>query len=631
MPKIDEVLGGKYQIISEIGAGGAGVVFLAYHLSLCKYVVVKKLKEQAADHMNIRGEADILKELHHQYLPQVYDFLVIGRDIYTVMDYVDGHDLYWYTDQGILFSEKELVRMLRQLCEVLEYLHTRKPPIIHRDIKPGNIMIRDNGDVCLIDFNISFSAGSRAFSGYSYHYASPEQIESARLASFGGQDIRTPDAREDIYSLGATFFYLMTGIRPRDAMAQELKKRGAVTAYSADLFRIIQKAMAQDPGKRYQSAAQMRKAVIRRTGRTERILLSAAAAGTILVLILGIMAGVIHDREKKEAAFAAAYSEYILELSSADSTEWIQGGLSLLNQKQFADILEKKPNQRAVLFRSIADGYFEEENYPAAADYYRDALELSENAADKAEDTKNRILSLIRGGAAAQAGQELILRKDVLSPAAYSYLEAELLLEAGRTEDALEQMDRIMAAENESGILLSCCLQAAECLRGTTDYERRMDYLNRAEQYVDRKLLYRKIGDEYIAVAQEASAASVKQEAVRRAESCYEKLCAEMQAGYVDRLNLAVIRQMAGEYDSAMELLKTLIEENPEDYRAYREAAFTRYRMEQEKATQNRSSLPVLYYGKLALEHYKEGNSDEQMIQLRELLDRLETEQEGVR
>ena len=109
MPGIHEILDGRYEILREIGAGGAGVVFLGYHLTLNKYIVIKKLKTQVREYLNIRGEADILKELHHRYLPQVYDFVITGNEVYTVMDYVDGHDLNWYIRNGIVFSETELL------------------------------------------------------------------------------------------------------------------------------------------------------------------------------------------------------------------------------------------------------------------------------------------------------------------------------------------------------------------------------------------------------------------------------------------------------------------------------------------------------------------------------------------
>ena len=503
MPVIGEILGGTYQIISEIGTGGAGVIFLAYHQNLCKYVVVKKLKEQVSDRLNIRGEADTLKKLHHQYLPQVYDFLVIGNEIFTVMDYVDGHDLNWYIKNGIVFSEQELICMLIQLTEVLSYLHGQNPPIIHRDIKPGNIMIRENGEVCLIDFNISFSESSQTFVGYSYQYAPPEQIELARRAAYEDQIVYIPDARADIYSLGATFFYLMTGVRPRDIRAQEYQKGGAGTAYSADLLRIIQKAMETDPKKRYQSAVQMRKAVERKTGRTRRILLTAASGCAVLAVILGIMTGIINKRNQTVEAFAGDYLAYVSELSAGNTEDWIQDGIALLNQEDYIKLLTERPKQKAVILGSIADGYYEEENYSAAAEYYREALLEQTDPIKQAENARDLILSLIRDGQTREAELELQMYREILSEASLQYVEAEFLLEEGRTKEALVQIDQLLESVQDSEILLRCCLYGAGCLEGTAEYEQRMRYLERAGQYVSTLLAYRRIGDAYLRIIQE--------------------------------------------------------------------------------------------------------------------------------
>ena len=150
-----DVIDGMYQIVREIGKGGTGVIYLGYHLRLRKQIVIKRIKENYTGRINVRGEADILKRLHHTYLPQVYDFLEAGGGIYTVMDYIPGYDLQYYLDNQYQFPEQTVLLWLKQLCEVLEYLHTQDPPILHSDIKPGNIMITPEGNVCLIDFNIS--------------------------------------------------------------------------------------------------------------------------------------------------------------------------------------------------------------------------------------------------------------------------------------------------------------------------------------------------------------------------------------------------------------------------------------------------------------------------------------------
>ena len=162
-------------MLRELDQGGGGIIFQAYHITLQKYVVIKKIKEEKVKDLDIRKEADILKKLHHPYLPQVYDFLIIDGEVFTVMDFIDGHNLGWYMESGTVFSEQQLLQMLLELCEVLEYLHGQRPPIIHRDIKPTNIMIRQNGEICLIDFNISFSENGGRVGGYSYYFAPPEQ------------------------------------------------------------------------------------------------------------------------------------------------------------------------------------------------------------------------------------------------------------------------------------------------------------------------------------------------------------------------------------------------------------------------------------------------------------------------
>lgn len=171
-----------YQIIEQIGAGGGGTIYKAFHNRLQMYVVLKKIHESGSyDLAVVRREADILKNLRHSYLPQVLDFLILDSGVYTVMDFIPGHSLKELMDSGRHFSEKEIVKYGTQLCEALAYLHNQKPAIIHGDIKPANIMITPQGNVCLIDFNISGVAdidNNAYVLGYSEGYAAPEQFQA---------------------------------------------------------------------------------------------------------------------------------------------------------------------------------------------------------------------------------------------------------------------------------------------------------------------------------------------------------------------------------------------------------------------------------------------------------------------
>lgn len=258
-----EIIDHTYQIMQKIGSGGTGDVYLAYHIRLQKYVVVKRIKDNYVGQVNVRAEADILKHLKHTYLPQVYDFVQRERQVYTVMDYIEGCDMESYIRSGCLIDEDILIKWLRQLCEVLEYLHSRTPPIIHSDIKPANIMITKEGNVCLIDFNISLGGDdSSQISGISLPYASPEQYGKAVLYR-NGQEHRhiILDGRTDMYSLGASFYYLMTGYPPAGPYERNISLAHQKIPYSEGLAAVIDKSMAPDSSGRYESMGQMLKAV----------------------------------------------------------------------------------------------------------------------------------------------------------------------------------------------------------------------------------------------------------------------------------------------------------------------------------------------------------------------------------
>ncbi len=219
-----------YQIIGQIGEGGGGTIYKAFHTRLQKYVVLKKIHENGNYDINtVRREADILKNLRHSYLPQVFDFLILDSGVYTVMDFIAGQSLQEILKSGYHFTEKEIVKYGTQLSEALAYLHAQHPAIIHGDIKPANIMITPQGNVCLIDFNISgvADASQKAYVyGYSEGYAAPEQYQaymqimanrqknSSVLTAYAGTEILTPqnatellqnsNATEILYSSNAT-------------------------------------------------------------------------------------------------------------------------------------------------------------------------------------------------------------------------------------------------------------------------------------------------------------------------------------------------------------------------------------------------------------------------------------------
>lgn len=332
---MSEQIGTTYRILEKIGAGGGGEVFLAEHLRLRKQVVLKADKRRTTSREELlRREVDVLKELRHPNIPQVYDYFIEGDRAYTVMEYVAGESLNRPLRRGETFSQPQVIRWAAQLLRALEYLHapTHGPlrrGYVHGDIKPANIMKRPNGDVCLIDFNIALAIGEENIIGRSPGYASPEhygldysdvgsdrssfdtasgtaQTEAATEAASGtptppeaprsesSSEKRyvVPDARSDIYSLGATLYHLLSGRRPEsDALAVEpLSEK----AFSPLLVQIISKAMEPNPNLRWQTAGEMLDALVSLHDRDPRMVAHKrrARAGTLaLCAALALGAG----------------------------------------------------------------------------------------------------------------------------------------------------------------------------------------------------------------------------------------------------------------------------------------------------------------------------------------------------
>ena len=278
-----ERISDTYDIIGKIGAGKGGTIYKAYHKRLQKEVVLKKINSSILGFRDSRIEADILKNLRHSCIPQVLDFLEIDGDVYTVMDFIPGHSFQEYLDKGRTFSQKQVAEWAVQICSTLSYLHSRKPPIVHSDIKPANIMLTPEGNICLIDFNVSAvlnGQGTRVY-GYSPGYAAPELIAAAKHNRSVNEksQYRTVDARADIYSLGATLYHLMTGriparrpgdirdIReyraPRGEAQGPGERRGqdnvsGTSVTISEVFAgIIMKCLEARPDRRFQSASEL--------------------------------------------------------------------------------------------------------------------------------------------------------------------------------------------------------------------------------------------------------------------------------------------------------------------------------------------------------------------------------------
>ena len=188
-----EILQDGFDHLQEIFSGGGGIIIKAHHKGLDKEVIIKKVIRSKVKALGKTGERDVLKNLKHPYLPQIYDYIEREDDVFTIMEYIPGKSFAEVMQDGTnKFSKKDLVKWTNQLCEVVAYLHAQKPTIIHCDIKPGNIMLTPEGNICLIDFNISSVKTEEGLSsvGYTPGYAPGEQYfvvmerRAMRMAAF---------------------------------------------------------------------------------------------------------------------------------------------------------------------------------------------------------------------------------------------------------------------------------------------------------------------------------------------------------------------------------------------------------------------------------------------------------------
>lgn len=613
-----ETLKNTYQIIREIDHGGTGVIFLAWHLNLQKYIVVKKIKDHIADKVNIRNEADILKDLHHSYLPQVYDFVQVGSSVYTVMDYIEGRNLQEYINRNIPIGEDQILIWMKQLCEVLEYLHGQERPILHSDIKPANIMITTQGNICLIDFNISFMNDDQKLQGISPHYAAPEQY--AKAMGLPGSSSLVLDERMDIYSLAAVFYRIMTGINPDPDGTTVLISKYDIP-YSEGLKAVIQKAMQIDPGRRYDSASQMLRVLediskadpeYRRLILTGR--LSIAICGLCCVLgILMIYSGILMNREYR---WKEAYSQFEEICGEQDDERIIEEGWDLTQCDDHEWFFSKHKDAGSKIYSAIAQSYYNQGDYEFAADYYEQAMELSENevllfdyadACLKADDYA-RYLGL---------SEQL---KTVEQSEIMNVLEAEHLYINGKYEEACNYLDEVDGEISSVEIEQKADYLYADIYNAMGEYAKEIERLEDVCRTSSDKNSRRRLGQAYSRCAEAEKISSYKRNYYKKAEEIYENLAAASAPSFDDRLNYAITKIALGNQKDALHILNVMEEEEiySGKYELYMWKCYAYLGMDT-ISEQEKDKLKKAY--RTCVELYGNKSDDENMINLDQIME----------
>lgn len=266
----DTLLHDRYRIIEILGQGGMGFVYRAIDERLGVEVAVKENLFTTDEYARqFRLEAEIMARLRHPNLVRVTDHFVIeNQGQYLVMDSIEGEDLRQRMERMVTIPDEEVILIGVAMCDAIAHLHSRNPPILHRDIKPGNVKITSGGHIFLVDFGLAkillgtedTSTGARAMTP---GYSPPEQYGTART-----------DVRTDIYSLGATLYAALTGVIPEDALARAMGNteltpvRERNSGISRKLASVIEKAMSIKVDDRYQTADEFRQALVQCSPKT---------------------------------------------------------------------------------------------------------------------------------------------------------------------------------------------------------------------------------------------------------------------------------------------------------------------------------------------------------------------------
>ena len=324
MLQIGSVVDGKYKILNKIGQGGMSIVYLAMNERANKQWAIKEVRKDGVQNFEVvkQGlivETDLLKKLNHSNLPSIIDVIDGDGTFLIVMDYIEGRTLSSILKEYGAQAQEDVIEWAKQLCDVLGYLHSRKPPIIYRDMKPSNVMLKPDGKVMLIDFGTAreFKESSVADTTClgTQGYAAPEQ--------YGGHG--QTDARTDIYCLGATLYHLLTGHNPSEPPYEMYPIRTWNPALSSGLEEIVLKCTQKNPEDRYQSCAELMYALehyneldieFRKKQNKKWISFLVTAS---LTLVTGM--GAVGFKTAENKVTASTYESYMREAEALETTD----------------------------------------------------------------------------------------------------------------------------------------------------------------------------------------------------------------------------------------------------------------------------------------------------------------------
>ena len=585
---------------------------------------------------------DILKNLNHSYLPQVLDFIEDNGDVYTVMSYIPGKSFAQLLGEGRSFSVNELVRWGMQLCSALSYLHNQNPTIIHGDIKPGNIMLTPTGDICLIDFNISFFLEDREVLGYSNGYSSPEQyiVVSDRQTPGKIPDYACIDGKSDIYSLGATMYFMATGKKVLD-YKQGIDGKYLAHVTNEAFAQIIEKATEMDPNKRFATADEMFRAfqgVTKKDQRYKNLLrrqkLELLGMGLGMALCIIVTGYGVHtmklEKVEKYNSLVEEQKERILDgefdniedlldaekkLIPGEVEGYYQHANALYAQGEYEecvsfidyDILENErlsPGEFKLseIYNLQANAYFELGNYEEAVHAFEQVVDLGQL---KPEYYRDYAIALAYNGLTDKAREVLQTAIDQgLEEDSVYYVKGEIENNLNNKENALQEFQNCLNVSDDDYVRMRAYMMMSKIYESENNMEANRNILLEGKTSLpvsQQILLLERLAQADINLAESSGDESYYLEAI----DVFKEIIDQNWGTYETYDNLAVLYQKLGNSEEVLNTLQQMVTLYGEDYNILKRYAFLEIAKQESLSNEQRDYASFADYYERATQMYE--------------------------
>ena len=645
----DFIISTRYKPIGKIGEGSGGTIYKFRDLNLDMDVVFKEIKHSNVAKDYLYKEANILKNVSSPYLPKVFNSVQIEDMFFTVMEFIPGYSFSNLLDMKTEFSQKEILKWSLQLCEAIEILHNQQPPVLHCDIKPANIMLRENGNICLIDFNISMSLSDKKYIGYSDGYSSPELIESITTSN-----IRIVDERTDIYSLGATLYHIITGEKLKNDFNMELVRKCS----SVEFAIILQKACENNPKDRYQSIKEMHNAFqhihennsayISLLYKQKRLKIFYLTGFVVSIILCLASIGVIRqDKLNQYFKLVDKQIEYRIEgkfdeeinifkeaseMIPSNLQSYYQNAYSLYEQGNYEDCILFIKNQ-ILGNEKIKDGQENEENvyYLMADSYYQlKEYENSINIYTELMKMKNLdalfyrdyAITLAYNGQIKVANEKLdeAIARGLTEDSIY-YAKSEMENALGNLDLAIENMNKALALSNDINLKQHAYIALSNYYRSKSDLENVKMILEKAHNNlpIEKQIqILESLAQVNIDLANRTSNNTFRYAAIDYINIVIE----QGWDSYQTYDNLVLLYEKSENYTQSLNVLKKMKSIYGEDYNYFKRLAFIEVELQNLNDLEDRNYEVFKEYYRKANSLYK-GQDDQEMSVLKTVYDRV--------